>query len=210
MSDEIVFYHNPLSRGRIVHWMLEEVGAPYRVERLAFEKGEHKRPEYLKLNPMGKIPTIVHRGTVVTETGAICAYLADAFPAAKLAPEAHDARRGTYYRWMFFVSGCIEPALADRAFDRAAVERKGQLAWGCYEDVINALEIALSQGPYILGEQFSAADVYVGSAVGWGLMMKTLEPRPHFTAYTARVQQRPAFQRVVAQNEQWLGRSHGG
>src|SRR5688500_18243314 len=102
MGDEIVFYHNPLSRGRIAHWMLEEVGAPYRIELLDLEKGEHKKPAYLAINPMGKIPTITHRGVVITEAADICTYLADAFPAAKLAPSIDDPARGTYLRWLFF------------------------------------------------------------------------------------------------------------
>lgn len=204
MNDEIVFYHNPMSRGRIAHWMLEEVGAPYRLERLRLDKDEQKRPEYLKLNPMGKVPTIVHRGAVVTETAAICAYLADAFPAARLAPPFDDPRRGTYYRWLFFAAGCVEPALADKRFPRVAESEPRALAWGCYEDTVRALEKALEPGPFVLGEQFSAADVYLGSQIIWGLMTKGLEPRPSFTAYAERLQARPAAQRAEQQNQALL------
>lgn len=202
MSEEIVFYHNPMSRGRIAHWMLEEVGAPYRVELLDFDAGEHKRPEYLKLNPMGKIPTIVHRGVVVSEAAAICAYLADAFPAAGLAPRLDDPRRGTYLRWLFFAAACIEPALLDRSHPRAGAPSSRMLGYGSYDDVLSALEVALEPGPYILGEQFSAADVYVGASIGWGLFTKSLEPRPRFTSYVARLNERPAQQRMNAQGEQ--------
>jgi glutathione S-transferase len=199
MSDELVLYYNPQSRARIVHWMLEEVGAPYRLELIRFDKREHKADGFLAINPMGKLPTLVHRGVVVTEAPAICAYLADAFPAAGLAPAPGDPMRGTYYRWMFFGSGCIEPATSDRMFARAPVERSSSIGYGTYDDTIRTLETALSPGPYILGEQFSAADVYIGSQVGFGLMTKTIDARPAFVAYQARLAERPAFQRFVAQ-----------
>ena len=128
MTDEIVFYHNPQSRARMVHVMLEEVGAPYRIVPISFEKNEHKSPEFLALNPMGKLPTIAHHGIVVTETGAIIAYLADAFPKAGLAPAIGDPKRGAYYRWLFFGAGCFEPALLDKMMKRPEVERKSASA----------------------------------------------------------------------------------
>jgi glutathione S-transferase len=196
MSDRITFYHNPMSRGRIAHWMLEETGAPYDVKILSFEKREHKSPEFLAVNPMGKIPAIVHRGTVVTEAAAICAYLADAFPESRLAPPTSDPKRGTYYRWLFFGAGCVEPALVDKLFARPPVEREGALGWGNYADTLNALEKAITPGPYILGDQFTAADVYIASQIGWGMMTKSLEPRPAFEAYFARASARPAFERI--------------
>jgi glutathione S-transferase len=201
MNDEIVFHHNPMSRGRIVHLMLEELGAPYRIELHDFEKREHKAPAYLAINPMGKIPAIEHRGTVVTEAAAICVYLADAFPKARLAPALDDPTRGTYLRWLFFGAGCVEPAIMDHMFKRPAVERPSALGYGSYDDTLNALEKAVTPGPFILGDRFSAADVYVGSQIGWGLMTKSLEPRPPFVAYVARLGDRPAFQRMSAQNE---------
>ncbi|MDB4973926.1 MAG: glutathione S-transferase [Myxococcaceae bacterium] len=201
VNEEIVFYHNPMSRGRIAHWMLEEVGAPYRVELLQFEKGETKTPAFLALNPMGKIPTIVHRGVVVTEAAAICAYLADAFPQAALAPAHDDPARGTYYRWLFFAAGCIEPAMADKLSPRATPPRPQSVGYGSYGDTLNALEKAITPGPFILGERFSAADVYLGSALGYGLMIKGIEPRPSFTSYLARLSERPAYRRFSAQND---------
>jgi glutathione S-transferase len=202
MSDTIVFFHNPMSRGRIVHWMLEEVGAPYEIKLLEFEKAEHKKPDYVALNPMGKIPTIVHRGVVVTEAAAICAYLADAFPAAGLAPAIDDPKRGTYLRWLFFAAGCGEPALTDKMLGRAApAERKGAIGYGSYEDTMNALEKAIGAGPFILGERFSAADVYVASLLGWGIATKAIEPRPVFVDYVKRASARPAYQRAAARNE---------
>jgi glutathione S-transferase len=197
MSDEIVFYHNPMSRGRMVHWMLEEVGVPYRVELLSFDKGENKKPAFLAVNPMGKIPTIVHRGTVITETGAIIAYLADEFPTAKLAPAIGEAARGSYLRWMFFAQGCIEPAIIDRMLSRPPVDKPTALGYGNYDDVVHAVETALTPGPYILGSRFSAADVYIGSQLGFGMMMKSLDPRPLFQSYLGLLAQRPAYKRFT-------------
>jgi glutathione S-transferase len=199
MTDEILFYYNPQSRARIVHWMLEEVGAPYRLELVRFDKREHKSDAFLAVNPMGKLPAIVHRGVVVTETAAICTYLADAFPAAGLAPAFDDPARGTYLRWLFFAAGCVEPALIDKSFSRPPVERVGANGYGTYDDTIATLERALVPGPFILGERFSAADVYVGSHIGFGMMTKTIEPRPSFVAYQGRLAQRPAFQRFNAE-----------
>jgi glutathione S-transferase len=201
VTDKIIFYHNPQSRGRIVHWMLEEANAPYEIKVVDFQKNEHKSADYLAVNPMGKIPAIVHRGTVVTESAAICAYLADAFPAAKLAPPLDDPKRGTYLRWLFFGAGCLEPAIIDQMFSRPPPSRPAAMGYGNYADTINTLEKALSPGPYVLGEQFSAADVYIGSGIGWALMMKAMEPRPAFRAYLERIGQRPAYQRANAQSE---------
>ena len=140
---------------------------------------------------MGKIPAIVHRGTVVTETAAICAYLADAFPGKGLAPALDDPARGTYFRWLFFGAGCIEPALVDRMFERPPVPREGTLGYGSYERTLNALEKAVTPGPFILGSRFSAADVYVGSLIGWGMMVKSLEPRPVFQASSSAARHAP-------------------
>jgi glutathione S-transferase len=197
MSDTITFYTNPFSRGRMVHFMLEEVGAPYEIKIVDFEKREHKSPEYLALNPMGKLPTIVHRGVVITETPAIIMYLADTFSLGNLAPALDDPRRGTYLRWMFFGASCVDAALVDKQLNRPPVERTGALGWGTYEVTINTLEHAITPGPYILGDSFSAADVYVGSQIGWGLFTKSLEPRASFLAYAARINERPASQRVM-------------
>jgi len=206
MSEEVVFYSNPMSRGRIAHWMLEEVQAPYRFEVVNLESGEQKKPPYLAVNPMGKVPAIVHRGTVVTEAGAICAYLADAFPAAGLAPPTDSAQRGTYYRWMFFGGSCVEAAVIDRMLSRPAASRPAALGYGSYEDTVATLESALKPGPYILGDRFSAADVYIGSQIGFGIRTKALDGRPVFQDYFNRLQQRPAYQRFMEQGEQIAAR----
>lgn len=150
---------------------------------------------------MGKLPTIVHRGVVVTEAAAIIAYLADAFPQAGLAPAPGDPMRGAMLRWLFFGAGCLEPAAIDKAFDRPPVERKGALGYGSYDDTMDTLEKALTPGPWLLGEHFTAADVYIGAQLDWGLQFGTIEKRPVFAAYVARWTERPANERVRAQNE---------
>lgn len=197
MAHEIVFFHNPMSRARIAHWMLEEVGVPYEVRLIDFERGDNRTDEFLAVNPMGKIPTIVHRGVVITEAAAICTYLADAFPKAGLAPALDDPARGTYFRWLFFGAGCVEPALIDRMFERPPA-RRSALGYGSYEEMLDTLETAITPGPFVLGERFSAADVYLGSQMVWGTMTKLLEPRPAFDAYQERVTRRPAYQRIFA------------
>ena len=200
MTEEIVFYHNPQSRSSMVHWMLEEAGVPYRVVPIDFAKGEHKAPSFLALNPMGKLPTIVHRGVVVTETAAIIAYVADLAPEKGLAPKPGDPLRGSYYRWLYFGAGCIEPALIDKMMKRPEVERKSTVGWGSYEDVVATLKEALDEGPYLLGETFSAADVYVGSAIRWAMMFGApgLKGEKVFDDYVARLAARPVAQRLLA------------
>ena len=196
MTDELVFYTNPMSRGRIVRWMLEEVGQPYRTVLLDYGTSM-KAPEYLAINPTGKVPAITPRGVTVTEAGAVCAYLTEAFPKAGLAPATTDPLRGTYYRWLFFAAGPGEAASTGKALGLLAPpDKKGMAGYGSWEDVMGGFEAALANGPYILGERFSAADVYVGAQIGWGLMFKTVEPRPAFTDYAARIQARPAAQRA--------------
>jgi len=192
MSNDLVFYTNPQSRGRIVRWMLEEVGQPYRTEVLGYADSM-KAPAYLAINPMGKVPAIKHGDTVVTEAGAICAYLADAFPEKGLAPPLGDRRRGPYFRWMFFAAGPLEAAVTDKSLGvQVPAERKPMVGYGDFDDAINGAEHALKSGDYILGDTFSAADVYFGSAIGFFLQFGSIEPRPVFTAYAERLQNRPA------------------
>jgi glutathione S-transferase len=198
MSEDIVFYTHPMSRGRIVRWMLEEIGQPYRTELLDFGT-TMKAPAYLALNPMGKVPAIRHRGTVVTEAAAICAYLADAFPQAGLAPPPGDPARGPYYRWMFFAAGPVEAALSNKALGvEIPPERRGMVGYGSFDEVVNALDRALSQGAYLAGDRFTAADLYAGSQIGWGMMFGTIEKRPAFERYWERIGSRPAAARARA------------
>ncbi len=197
MDDTLIFYTNPMSRGRIVRWMLEEVGAPY--ETVLLDYGTTmKAPEYLAVNPMGKVPAIRHGETVVTEAAAICAYLADAFPRRQLAPPTGDRRRGPYYRWLFFAAGCVEPAVTGKALGLLApADKKAMAGYGSYEEVIDALEGAVSGRDYICGDLFTAADLYVGSQLGWGMMFGTIDKRPAFATYVERLQARPAAKRAA-------------
>lgn len=204
MTDTVTLYTNPWSRGRMIHWLLEEAGVDYAIELISFDHGEHKRPEFLAINPMGKVPAIVHRGTVVTETAAICAYIADAFPDSGLAPAPGDPARGTWYRWLFFAAACVEHAVTDKAFARPPAGKPGTLGYGSYEDVMNTLEKAVTPGPWLLGERFTSADVYVGGQIAWGLRFGTVEARPAFEAYAARLNARPAHQRVDEESERFV------
>jgi glutathione S-transferase len=191
---DLVFYTNPQSRGRIVRWMLEEVGAIYDTQ--VVEYGEPmKSPEYLAINPMGKVPAISHHGAVVTECAAICAYLADAFPDAGLAPPVRA--RAAYYRWLFFAAGPLESALMDQS--RGIVvpdDKQVMVGYGNLRATLDTLEQAVSGNAYIAGETFSAADVYVGAHVGWGLQFGTMDKRDAFLSYAERVSNRPAFARA--------------
>ena len=196
MSDDLVFYTNPMSRGRIVRWMLDEVGRPYQTELMDFA-GNAKSPEYLAINPMGKVPAIKHGDTVVTECAAICAYLADAFPQAGLAPSHGSKLRGPYYRWLFFGAGPIEQSVAFQAMKiDVPPEQRGTVGFGSHSDVLNALDGALQGREYLAGDSFTAADLYIGSHLGWGMDFGTLEKRPVFEAYVARLQARPAAMRA--------------
>ena len=193
MSD-LVLYTNPMSRGRIARWMLEETGRSYDTRILGYGE-EMKSAEYLAINPLGKVPAITHGDKVITEAAAICAYLADAFPEAGLAPVLTD--RADYYRWLFFVSGPLEACLVGRALGFEVPEEKSRMAgYGRYGDMLGALEGALASREYIAGNTFTAADVYVGAQVSWGLQFGTIEPRPVFTAYAERLASRPAFKRA--------------
>ena len=195
---DLTLYTNPMSRGRIARWMLEEVGVPYETVVLDYATSM-KGPAYLALNPMGKVPAIKHGETVVTEAAAICAYLADAFPAAGLAPPADDPLRGTYYRWLFFTAGPFEAAVTAKALGLLAPEdKRATTGYGSFEDVIDTLERAVSGPGFICGDRFTAADVYVGSQIGWGLMFKSIPERPAFAGYWQRLKDRPALARAGA------------
>ena len=196
MTETLTFYTNPMSRGRIVRWMLEEVGHPYETVLLDYDNGM-KGPDYLAINPMGKVPAIKHGETVVTECAAICAYLADAFPDAGLAPPSGNQKRGPYYRWLFFAAGPVEAAVTGKSLGLLAPPDKKRMAgYGSFEETIDTLEQAVANGPYICGDQFTAADVYVGSQIGWGMMFGSIEKRPAFESYFGRLAQRPASVRA--------------
>jgi len=199
VSHKIVFYHNPRSRAAMAHWMLEEVGADYEIRHIDFQKGDQKTPEFLALNPMGKIPMIVADGTVITEAPAIIAWLADAYPAAGLAPPVGSVERGVYYRWLFFGGSCIEPAVADQMFKRPAPAQPGAIGWGSYDDVIRTVEAGLQPGPFLLGDKFSAADVYIGAELSWAGQFGAplIKESRVISEYVARCKERPAFLRSM-------------
>lgn len=192
MSDELVFYTHPMSRGRIARWMLEEVGKPYRTEVLDYG-GKMKSPDYLAINPMGKVPAIRHGDTVVTEGAAICAYLADVFPEARLAPPHGSRDRGPYYRWLFFAAGPVEAASINGMLGVVVKPEQERMAgYGNLAHVVDALEGAVKGREFIAGDRFSAADVYVGAQMGWGMQFGWLEKRPAFVEYFERLNARPA------------------
>lgn len=195
MSDDLILYTNPMSRGRIARWMLEEAGAPYRTEILDYGT-TMKAPAYLAINPMGKVPAIVHRGHVVTESAAICAYLADAFPAAGLAPAPSE--RADYYRWLFFAAGPLEYAATNRALGfEPSPDKQRMMGYGNYAAVVDTLDRVVAARPYLAGANFSAVDVYVGSHLMWGMQFGTIEKRPAFETYCARLSERPAHLRAT-------------
>jgi glutathione S-transferase len=192
MTETLTFYTNPMSRGRIARWMLEEVGEPYETVVLDYDT-TMKSPEYLAVNPMGKVPAIRYGDTIVTEGAAICAFLADMFPDRGLAPAPGNPKRGPYYRWLFFAAGPVEAAVTAKSLGLLAPEDKKRMAgYGSFDETIDCLETALRPGPFICGEQFTAADVYVGAQIGWGMMFGSIDKRPMFQDYVGRLQSRPA------------------
>jgi glutathione S-transferase len=191
---DLIFYTNPQSRGQTVRWMLEEIGAPYDTEILDYASTMKQEP-YLSINPMGKVPAIVHKGKVVTEVAAICCYLADAFPQANLAPPASE--RADYYRWIFFCSGPVEAAFSNKAVGwEPEPERQRMFGYGSYDAAIANLEKGLSGKQYIAADHFTAADLFVGAMVNFMLTFKLLEPTPVFTDYAQRMTDREAYRRA--------------
>lgn len=194
-------YHATPSRSSVTLWMLEEVGEPFTIELLSLNNGDQRKPEYLAINPMGKVPTLDDGGTIVSEVSAICCYLADAYPKAGLAPPIGDKLRGPYLKWLFYAPSCIEPAIIDKAMNRAPPPRS-TAGWADYDTVIEVLREATGKAsPYLLGERFTAADVVVGSSLRWGMQFKLLPELPEFVAYTQMLAKRPALQRQIAKDE---------
>lgn len=196
MAASLIFYTNPMSRGQIARWAIEETGAAYDTVLLDYASTMKQEP-FLSVNPMGKVPAIVHDGRVVTECAAICAYLAEAFPDAGLAPTASE--RADYYRWLFFAAGPVEQAVTNRAMGFTPSDEQGRMAgYGNYDLAVDVLEKAVAASPYIAGDRFTAADVYVGSQVIWGVQFGTLPKRAAFEDYIARLSSRPAYIRAKA------------
>jgi len=203
LEGKLTLYTNPQSRGRIAHWMLEELGEPFDTVWLDYGT-TMKAADYRAINPMGKVPALRHGTAVVTEAAAICAYLADAFPHKNLLPQT-PAERATYFRWLFFAAGPVEQAVVARTLGWTVPEGQGTMVgFGSYGDVLDTLELGLRDTAYVCGARFTAADVYVGSSVIWGLQFGTLEKRPAFEAYAQRLTARPAYVRSVQINESRL------
>ena len=199
----LTLYTNPQSRGRIAHWMMEELGEPYETAWLDYASTMHA-PDYLAINPMGKVPALKHGAAIVTETAAICAYLADQFPEKQLIP-TNSVDRAAFFRWLFFAAGPLEQAVTAKSQGWAVtVEQEGFLGFGNYSKTISTLAAALEQSPYIAGEQFSAADVYVGSHLGWGMLFNSIEKQPIFEDYVARLHLRPAYLQTEQLNDAYL------
>ena len=199
---KLTLYHAAPSRSSIARWMLEEIGEPYEIKLLRLSEGDQQKPDYLAINPMGKVPALQHGDVVITESAAICTYLADAFPQARLNVPIGDPRRGIYLKWLFFGPGCLEPAVIDRAAPRKEEPRRAMLGYGDFDTVMNVLAKAVEKGPWLMGDQFTAADVVIGANIRWGMMFKMVPERPEFTAYAARIAARPAAQRAEAKDKE--------
>ena len=203
MALDLTLYTNPMSRGQIARWMLEEVGEAYDTILLGYDDGSMKAADYRAINPMGKVPAIVHGGRVVTECAAICAYLADAFPDAGLAPplDARDA----YYRWLFFAAGPLEQAITARKLAwEVPQERTRMVGFGTFEDTLNTVQQGLLGGPWLCGNHFTAADLYLAAQLGWAMSEGVVPERPGFADFVATAFQRPAALRAKAFNDQYL------
>lgn len=197
-AGSLVLYHHPLTRAATVIWMLEEVGVPYRLEHVDLQAGAHRAPDLLALNPMGKLPILVDDGAVITESAAIGLYLADRYALGRLAPLPEEPARGPYLRWSLFAPSVIEPGCyaAGAKWDF----RPGQAGWGRFEDMLEAIERAIGEGPWLLGERFTMADVIFGGTLRFMLMFGMVEPRPSFVAYRDRLEERPASRAAADKN----------
>ena len=195
---QLTLYHATPSRSSVVLWFLEELGEPYDVHLISFKKGENRRPPFLAINPMGKVPTLAHGDTIITESAAICTYLADEFPQKKLNIPVGSPQRGVYLKWLFFGPSCFEPAITERAFPRKEPPPRSTLGFGDFETVMDVLAKAVGAAdPYLMGQQFTAADVVIGSGLRWGMMFKLIPERPELAAYVGRLSQRPALKRAT-------------
>ncbi len=200
---DLTLYHSPLSRSSDVLWILEEIGEPFDVHLLNTGKGANRQPAYLAVNPMGKVPALRHADAIITETAAICTYLADAFPQAGLNIPLDDPHRGLYLKWMFFGPGVIESALIDRAFPRGGEVPRATLSYGDFDTAMEVTANALTPGPYLMGDRFTAADVVIGSNLRRMIMFKVIPERKEFADYVTRFAERPALKRAQAKDEEF-------
>ncbi|TLP43848.1 glutathione S-transferase family protein [Cohaesibacter sp. CAU 1516] len=208
MTDErsLTLFHCPQTRSSTTRIILDELGAPYKLHVMNLKAGEHREPGYLKINPLGKVPAIKHGETIITEQIAIAIYLGDLFPQAGLAPAISDTDRGRYLRWMLFYAACFEPALVDKAQSRDPGPETMSV-YGTYDQMLDVVEMALSHGPYLLGDRFSIADIQWASAFHWTMMFGLLPERPAFVSYRDRIIARPSFQHAFTE-DQSLAEAH--
>jgi len=199
---DLTLYHAAPSRSSVALWMLEETGAPYDIRLISLKQGANRDPGYLDVNPMGKVPALRHRDVVITEVAAICTWLADAYPDAGLNIPLDDPRRGPYLKWLFFGPGVLESAVMDRAFPRVAAPPRAALGYGDFDTAMEVVARAVTPGPFLMGERFTAADVVIGSNLRWGMLFKAIPERREFTDYVARCVDRPAARRAQAKDEE--------
>jgi glutathione S-transferase len=199
---KLTLYHAAPSRSSVTRWMLEEVGEPYDIHFMSLSKGDNRAPEFLSLNPMGKVPVLRHGDVVITESAAICTYLADEFPDKKLNVPIGTPKRGVYLKWLFFGPGCLEPAVIDRAAPRKEEARRAMLGYGDFDTTMNVIAKAVEKGPWLMGDQFTAADVVIGANIRWGMMFKMVPERKEFADYAARIAARPAAKRAEAKDKE--------
>jgi len=199
---DLTLYHAAPSRSSIVLWMLEEIGEPYDIHLLSIKRGTNREPAYLAINPMGKVPALKHGDAIITEVAAICCYLADAFPKAGLNIPIGDPKRGPYLKWLFFGPGSLEGAVMDRAYPRTGEPPRAALGYGDFDTTMNVVAGALTPGPFLMGEKFTAADVVIGSNLRWATMFKLIPERKEFTDYVTRFVDRSAAKRAQAKDEE--------
>jgi len=207
-APKITLYHAPNTRSSIVLTLLEEIGAPYDVKLLNLKAGEQRQPAYLAVNPMGKVPAVVHDGALITEQVAIFLYLADLFRDAALAPVMGEPLRGPYLRWMVFYAACFEPAVGDRALKREPGPAS-MMAYGDFDSVIDTIAGQLARGPWLLGDRFTAADVLWGSGLAWTTMFGLIPERPEIAPYIERFSARPAVARAKERDAAWAAQQEG-
>lgn len=198
---KVTFFHAPQSRSVGVRVMLEAMGADYELRLLSLQAGDQRKPDYLKVNPMGKVPAILHGETLVTEQAAVYMYLAELYAESQLAPSPGDAQRGAYLRWMVFYGSCFEPAIVDRALQRDAGDASTS-PYGSFDTVMETLRAQLATGPWLLGEQITAADYLWGAALAWTMRFKLVPDLPEFKAYVDRYQALPAVARAAAKDQE--------
>ena len=209
MSDnKLVFFHSPNTRSAGARILLEELNADYEMRVLSLKAGQQRAPEYLAVNPMGKVPAVLHGDSLVTEQAAVYTYMADLYPEASLAPGLQDPLRGPYLRWMAFYGNCVEPAVVDRAFKRDPVS-PSTCPYGDFDTMFNTIVAQLGKGSYMLGERFTAVDLLWGTSLNWLLQFKLLPELPVLTDYVARVMGRPAVQRAVAADAELVKKMEG-